>query len=198
MKRSKGISLVLMGSLSLAGTAYGAENAEEGVFTFSSVEECVAGKTFSESECNRFSKQAAARTPRFRSQEECEAKFGADACTQRTSPALANQNGTVVQRHTGGFWMPVMTGFMAGRYLGSNGAMTQGVQGLYRDPSADAQQGVSYRTASGETVKPGPGGKVQNPSPKLVQSFQHTARPTLSRSGSGTTGGFAGGARASS
>lgn len=198
MKRSKGLSLVLMGSLSLAGTAYGAENTGEGMYTFSSVEECVAGKTFSEAECNRFSKQAASRTPRFRSQEECEAKFGADACTQRTSPALTNQDGTVVQRRTGGFWMPMMTGFMAGRYLGNDGAMTQGAQALYRDPSADPRQGASYRTAYGDTVKPGPGGRVENPSPRVVQSLQHSARPTLSRSGSGARGGFAGGARASS
>lgn len=193
MKRSKGISLILMGSLSLAGTAYGAEKAEEGMYTFSSVEECAAGKAFTQTQCEQMSRQAAARSPRFRSREECEAKFGADACVQNSA-----QNGTVVRSNTGGMWRPTMAGFMAGHFLGSNGMMMQGAQGLYRDPAADTQQGISYRTATGDTVKPGPGGKVQNPSPSVVQSFQHNARPMLSRSGSGSRGGFAGGVRASS
>ena len=88
--------------------------------------------------------------------------------------------------------MPMMMGFMAGRFLGGGGMM-QGSQGLYRDPAANPQQGRSFRTATGDTVKPGPGGRVANPSPRITQSMQHNARPVMSRSGSGARGGFFGG-----
>lgn len=190
MKRSKTISLFLMGSLALGGAGCGSEKAEEGTYSFSSLDECYTSAIFSEAECRELAANALAQTPRFTSLEECEARFGVGACAE--PDAQTGQDGTAVQRHSGGMWMPMMMGFMAGRFLGGGGMM-QGSQGLYRDPAANPQQGRSFRTATGDTIKPGPGGKVANPSPRLTQSMQHNAKPVMGRSGSGARGGFFGG-----
>lgn len=190
MKRSKTISLFLMGSLALGGAGCGSDKAEEGAYTFSSLDECFTSAIFSEAECRELAANALAQTPRFSSLEECEAQFGAGACSQ--PGPQAGQEGTAVQQHSGGMWMPMMMGFMAGRFLGGGGMM-QGSQGLYRDPAGNTQQGRSFRTATGDTVRPGPGGKVANPSPRLTQSMQHNAKPVMGRSGSGARGGFFGG-----
>lgn len=179
-----------MGSLAAGSAGCSSEKIEEGTYTFTSLNECVANAMFSEPECRELAARALAETPRFSSQEECEAKFGAGACTR--PDAQPGQEGTAVQQHSGGMWMPMMMGFMAGRFLGGGGMM-QGSQGLYRDPAANPQQGRSFRTATGDTVKPGPGGRVANPSPRITQSMQHNARPVMSRSGSGARGGFFGG-----
>ena len=193
MKRSKGISLILMGSLSLAGAGCGSEKTEqEGMYTFSSLNECVSSGIFDEAQCKQMAADAVAQAPRFSSREECEAQFGVEACVHADQ-----QNGTTVRQNSGSMWMPMLAGFMAGRFMGSSGMM-QGAQGLYRDPAANPAQGPSYRTAAGDTIKPGPGGKVANPSPRIVQSMQHNAKPVVSRSGSGSRGGFSGGAKASS
>ena len=119
MKRSRAISLLLMGSLAAGSAGCSSEKIEEGTYTFTSLNECVASAMFSESECRELAARALAETPRFSSQEECEAKFGAGACTR--PDAQPGQEGTAVQQHSGGMWMPMMMGFMAGRFLGGGG-----------------------------------------------------------------------------
>lgn len=189
MKRSKAISLLLMGSLSLGTTGCGSERAEEGTYTFTSMDECVTSAIFDEAECRELAANALAQTPKFTSLEECEAQFGVGACANPQSQT--GQDGTALQHGSGGMWMPMMMGFMAGRFLGGGGMM-RGSQGLYRDPAANPGQGASYRTSGGETVKPGPGGKVANPSPRMTQSMSHNAKPVMGRSGTSSRGGFAG------
>lgn len=191
MKRSKALSLILMGSLTVGTAGCGTDRADEGMYTFTSLDECYSSAIFTEEECRDLARSALAETPRFSSREECEAQFGEGAC-QEPAQKTASGDGTVVQQHSGGMWMPMMMGFMAGRFLGGGGMM-QGSQGLYRDPAATQQQGKSFRTAGGETVKPGPGGKVPNPTPRMTQSMSHTAKPVMSRTGAGARGGFSGG-----
>ena len=195
MKRSRSLSLILMGSLVLGGSGCGSNNADEGMYTFTTINECVTSGLFSEEECADFAKNALAQTPRFASKEECESKFGKDACADAPGQRAAapSANGTVVGQRSGSSWMPMMMGFMAGRFL-SGGAMMQGSQGLYRD-SAQTQQGArTFRTAGGETIRPDAAGRVANPSPKITQSMSHNAKPAMSRSGGGSRGGFFGGA----
>jgi uncharacterized protein YgiB involved in biofilm formation len=167
------------------------------MYTFTSLNECITSAIFSEAECADLAKSALAQTPRFASKEECEARFGAGACEGIGAAVSAvtgqqpSSNGTTV-RH-GSSWMPLMMGFMAGRFLGGGGMM-QGSQGLYRDPAAQpGQDARSYRTAGGEQVRADSKGRVSNPSPRLTQSMQHNAKPAMGRSGSGSRGGFSGG-----
>ena len=192
MKRSKALSLILMGSLTVGTAGCGtdrAEQADQGMYTFSSLDECYTSSIFSENECRDLARSALAQTPRFSSLEECERQFGEGACQGAQEKAA---DGTVVQERSGGMWMPMMMGFMAGRFM-SGGGMMQGSQGLYRDPGANPQQGRSYRMAGGETVRPGPGGRVANPTPGMTQAMSHQAKPVQARGGGGSRGGFSGG-----
>lgn len=193
MKRSKALSLLLMGSLTVSAAGCGADRADEETYTFTSLDECYSSAIFSESECRDLARSALAETPRFSSREECEAQFGEGACQgQAPKTAEGASGGSAVQQHSGGMWMPMMMGFMAGRFLGGGGMM-QGSQGLYRDPAANPQQGRSFRTAGGETVSPGAGGRVSNPTPRMTQSMSHSAKPVSGRSSLGARGGFSGG-----
>ena len=192
MKRSRSLSLVLMGTLALG--ACGSENVDQNMYTFTSVGECTASGLFSEAECLDLAKSALAQAPRFSSREDCERQFGADACMGDPvqSAAVPAVNGTQIQRHSGSSWMPMMMGFMAGRFMGGGGMM-QGSQGLYKNPGQTGGEGRSFRTAGGETVRPDAKGRVGNPSPQLKQSMTHNAKPSMSRAGSGSRGGFFGG-----
>ncbi|MDL2316590.1 DUF1190 domain-containing protein [Desulfovibrio sp. OttesenSCG-928-A18] len=200
MKRSKSLSLLLMGSMVLGTGGCGSENTSEGMYTFTSLDECVSSGIFDEAECREFARGALAETPRFNSLADCEAQFGQGACQGAGSDKNANRpgdgsgsGGTEVRPHSGSYWMPMMMGFMAGRFMGGGGMM-QGSQGLYRDPAASPQQGGrSFRTAGGETVKADGKGRVTNPSPRMTQSMSHNAKPATGRAGSGSRGGFSGG-----
>lgn len=203
MKRSKALSLVLMGSLTLGTAGCGTDRVEEGMYTFTSLSDCTASALFTEAECRELAGNALAQTPRFGTLQDCEAQFGEGACAQPAAaggrPAASAESGqpgapggTVVQQQSGGSWMPMMLGFMAGRFLGGGGMM-QNSQGLYRDPAANPQQGRSFRTAGGETVKADPKGKVTNPNSRLTQSMSHNAKPAKGRSIAGSRGGFSGG-----
>ena len=204
MKRSKTLSLILMGSMTLGTTGCGTDRADEGMYTFNSLDECVTSALFSEAECRELAMDAIAQTPRFTSQADCEAQFGVGACGPSgaspgadpgaapgdPSAAAQEQGATQVQAHSGGMWMPMMMGFMAGRFMGGGGMM-QGSQGLYRDSAAAG--GRAYRTADGQSVKADPKGRVTNPSPSMKQSMTHNAKPATGRSGFGSRGGFSGG-----
>ena len=187
-----------MGSLVLSASGCGSDNADEGMYTFTTINECVTSGLFSEEECADFAKNALAQTPRFASKEECESKFGKDACADSPEQraVASSANGTVVGQRSGSSWMPMMMGFMAGRFM-SGGGMMQGSQGLYRDPAQQQQNNQtaarSFRTAGGETVQSDKSGRVTSPSPRITQSMSHTAKPVMGRSGGGSRGGFGGG-----
>ena len=202
MKRSRSLSLILMGALALGGTGCGSDNAEEGSYTFTSINECVRSEVFSEAECMDFARSALNETPRFSSREDCEKQFGEGACAAplaQSSGAVPTANGTVVQQQSGSSWMPMMMGFMAGRFL-SGGGMMQGAQGLYRNPAQQQQQqgaGTrSFRTATGDVVQSDTRGRVSNPSSKITRGMSHNAKPVVGRSGGGSRGGFFGGSSA--
>ncbi|MDR3175152.1 MAG: DUF1190 domain-containing protein [Desulfovibrio sp.] len=192
MKRSKTLSLLLMGSIGFGAQGCGTDRADEGMYTFSSLQECMNSAVFSEDECRDLAREAAVRTPRFSSREECETNFGAGACAASADKAEGT-SGAEVRAESGGYWMPMMMGFMAGRFLGAGG-MYQGSQGLYRDPAGAGRPGErSFRTAGGDSVRPDASGQVNNPGQRLSQSITHNAKPVMGRSGSGARGGFSGG-----
>jgi uncharacterized protein YgiB involved in biofilm formation len=197
-KRTKTISLLLMGTMSMGVSGCGTDRADADLYTFTSLAECVDSALFSEAECRQFAKDAFASTPRFAGKEDCEARFGVGACdspsVQAAGSAAAGESGatgeTRVQQGSGSFWMPMMMGFMAGRLSG--GSM-YGAQGLYRDPGAARQDGRSFRTGGGDTVRSDTRGRVSNPSPNVVRSMNHSAKPALGRTGGVRSGGFSGG-----
>lgn len=187
-KASKGLSLVLMGSLGLGVSGCSSEpKVEEEFMTFGSLNECIQYGGFTANECAEMAVEAAKQTPSFASLAECEAQFGEGSCEQ-PELAEASQGG---QR--GSMWMPLMAGYMMGRYMNGGQAM-YGAQPLYKDPAGQAGT-KSFRTASGAAVSPDATGRVTNPGSSIRQGFAHSAKPAAVRTGAASRGGFSGGSK---
>lgn len=193
-KASQSLSLVLMGSLTVALGGCASDDPSEEYRAYASVDECVQEAVFSQQECRDMAVAAVRQNPQFASLAECEREFGEGNC---------KDSGEITQGTSGertSSWMPLLTGYMVGRFLGGGGMM-QGAQPLYAPQQAGQGGGAtsarSFRTLGGEAVRADAKGKVAAPSQSLRQGFTKTAKPYVSRSGSGARGGFSGG-RASS
>lgn len=206
MKRSRSLSIVLMSSLSLGLAGCGDEPVKEEFQTFNSLSDCVRSGEFTVQQCQSMANEAKKQTPKFASKEECEKAFGVGACeTEQTAAASggqATQNGTTSltdsSYRSGSSWMPLMAGYMMGRYM-SGGTAMQGAQPLFRGPEQPQQAAGSttttsrfYRTAGGETVRTDPSGRVANPSTSVRQGFAQSAKPFNARSMTTSRGGFGG------
>ena len=122
MKKSRAIHLVLLGSTGLTIAACTQKPPSDATF-FSKVEDCIPVK--GEAACRdglaKSEADWAAEAPRFTRKEQCEAEFGAGNCETREA-----------RGGTGGFFMPMMMGYMMGNsfnrpvYRGpNNSAMVQ-------------------------------------------------------------------------
>lgn len=121
MKKSTTITLVLLGTGGLAAMAMLAREPEPTNLDYvTDADQCA--KTYSEAECKQAEAKAkevhVAEAPRFSRKEECEATVGAGNCQAQNS-----SNGG------GGFFMPMMMGYMLGSHLG---------QPVYRGPDNSA------------------------------------------------------------
>lgn len=135
MKRSAKACLLLMAALS--APSCGASKDDARPQAFASQEECVAAGN-EDAQCRQWQEAALKEQPKFASKEECERKFGAEACKQD-----GGQAGALNQGHSGGFWMPAMLGFMAGHAL-------SGGSGLFGNPARpDAAKTAAGAPASG-------------------------------------------------
>ena len=197
MKRSRSLSLLLMGSVLMAGCSEQQTPEQEVFSTFATVQECVTSGLFEENECKEMALSAIAQNPKFKSLEECEKQFGEGQCQQPKQTAAASQpttNSTYIEPQSGGMWMPMMMGFMAGRMMGGGGFM-QGSQPLYRDPASAPGGERSFKTAGGERVRPDAAGRVAQPTPTMKQNLSHAAKPVAPRASKASSGGFSGGSR---
>lgn len=168
MKRSKMVTLVAMGSaaLSLSGCDQPSPNQNDTqvvddiappVTTYASVDDCISKAVFTEKYCRDQFAQAqkvhAENAPRFNSEQECAAQFGADACQVQSLPATgtgqvvapsATMNaGAGGSSGSGSFWMPAMTGFILGQALGGGREVEHNYYSspkpLYRNPNVYSQ-----------------------------------------------------------
>lgn len=183
MKRSSAIRLVLMGSAALALAACD-EKVEVGVFE--TVEQCTVSGQYSESAC-RAAIDAAQRAhvataPRFASQQECEANFG--ACGP--SPEIVVPQGQSQPQQSAGSggmsFMPLFLGYMMGRSMSGNGLFSQP---LYRQPGT----ATGLATANGQPVAARAG--MQAMSASTLRSAQ---APAVQRGGFGSSAQRYGGA----
>jgi uncharacterized protein YgiB involved in biofilm formation len=119
MKKSRAIRLVLLGSTGLTLAACTQKPPSDATF-FSKVEDCIPVK--GEAACREsFAKSEASwatDAPRFTQKEKCEEEFGAGNCETREPHA-----------RTGGFFMPMMMGYMMGSRFNSP---------VYRGPNNSA------------------------------------------------------------
>lgn len=187
-KGSKSLSLVLMGSLTVALGGCGSEEPTEEFRAYKSIDECVKEEIFSQLECREMAIAAVQQNPQFTSQADCEKEFGEGQCTQPEN---------VQGERQGSSWMPLLAGYMVGRYLGGGGMM-RGSQPLYQQPQQPQQQGTAarasggFRTLGGQSITTDAKGKVSNPPQNVRQGLTKTAKPYVARAGAGKSGGFSG------
>jgi uncharacterized protein YgiB involved in biofilm formation len=176
-----------MGSLTVGLSGCSEEPTEE-YRVYQSVEECVKEDVFSQEECRDMAVAAVRQNPQFGDLAECEKTFGEGNCQKYEDKTQA----TGESRSS---WMPLLAGYMVGRYLGG-GSMMQGAQPVYPQQGAGqpgASAGRSFRTLGGGMVQADAGGRVAAPSEAVRNGFTKSAKPYAARSGSGTRGGFSGG-----
>lgn len=171
MKRSKTAALLMMGAAPLLLTACDGDTTREGLYT--SVEACVA-QTNDSYNCRQAfeqaQQQAAEKSPRYASREECVTAHGAQQCEQRSDAS----------GHS--FFMPFMTGFLMSQML--RGGQTAALAGApaYRDRAGNWQRPAA--APAGGIYRGGTGATAMVP----VNAKPNVA-PTVSRGGFGSSSG---------
>lgn len=171
MKRSKALSLLLMGSLTLGGGVGCSKSDKEQFSAYSTVTECIEDGKFTDQECQEFASQAGSQSVQFSSREDCEARFGEGACEADSAAPAATTGADSAPRTSS--WAPMFWGFMAGRYL-AGGQTMQGATPLYRAGAG------GLRTPWGESVSPDAKGRVA-PTAAMRQNMNHVAKPRVER-----------------
>lgn len=179
MKRSTQIGLAAAGVLMVATVwSLTGEDAEENL-VYNSLSECQAGGQLSMQQCETaFSEATAARlkdAPKYRSQSECEAQYGANGCS------TANVGGAQ-------FFIPALAGFMLAR--GLSGAQAQPLlppTTAACPPGSPQPECQQARSSSASSSSGGGGG-----------SGSSRSRAYSTTNGRGLTAAFAGGARSAS
>jgi uncharacterized protein YgiB involved in biofilm formation len=124
MKKSRSVRLALLGGASMALAACGDDAPPKDATFYSDVQACAA--VYGEEACQdakaASEKISDEEAPRFARKEECEAEFGAGNCESRQTTS------------GGGFFMPLMMGYMVGNMLGNN----RFNQPVYRGPNNEA------------------------------------------------------------
>lgn len=172
MKRSRSVALLAMGASALVLSACGDSESPAGVYT--SVDQCIADKQFSESDCRKAFDIATDEhkkvAPKYASKADCEADFGVGKCEE----GPRTQGGTFS-------FMPLLAGYMLGRAMGGAPAFTP--QPLYRTPGDS-----TFRTGDNRTVTNRTG--LQSVPVSTTRSTMKTT--TISRGGFGRSGAIYG------
>ena len=173
MKPWNSISVVmLMGVSAIALSACEEPKVEAAVFE--SLQQCIDEPSLSREQCEQSYGEASSRhvavAPKYNSEADCQADFGAGKCEQ--APYRTTSGGSI--------FMPLMMGYMMGSYLGG-GRRSVASQPLYRS----ADDAKTYRTAdnrkAGSTT-----GRTQIAS--SAASRPSVKSSTLSRGGFGASG----------
>ena len=170
-KRSRKAALVLM--VPATGFFLASCSSEEPVTSavYKDADECTAFYNPPESCKAEFAKAEALHqqvAPKYQTQAECEADFGAGNCPQPQQQ----------QASSGGFFMPMMMGFLAGQMLNKSSAAKQYVptQPLYK--SKDDLS--TFRTATNQPVA-----RQSGPVSVMPSRMQVAPGKTVSRGGFG-------------
>jgi uncharacterized protein YgiB involved in biofilm formation len=185
MKRSKHIDLDLMRkgakkrsfcgplAIGIAVTALASCSSQEEVKVASSPEECASTTELSLVECEAAYQKAQAEAertgPKYNSSTQCESEFG---------------NGQCVQSRSGGFFMPMMSGFMIGRKLsGGSSYCGSAYNPVYRYSNPYSSQNNRIMTADGTVI--GKAGQRSYRVNKSTMKSKPSVTRTVSRGGFG-------------
>jgi uncharacterized protein YgiB involved in biofilm formation len=134
--------------------------------TYPTLQACREANAVPDSECDNAFSQAQAQAPRFGDRQSCEERYGVDQCVPRS------------QAGGGGFFMPLLTGFVVGQALNNLGD-----RGYY---------GMQYPGRYGGGYLGGYGGGRDYVTGRSYGSYEAPAR-VQSRSAVISRGGFGGG-----
>lgn len=103
--------------------ACGGSDDTEQLTIYADAQDCISNNPNMVSECNAVYegaiKEAIETAPKYATFEECTADFGAENCqsVQATGNSVANAEQAVQQSSGGGFFMPLLAGFMMGKMM---------------------------------------------------------------------------------
>jgi uncharacterized protein YgiB involved in biofilm formation len=170
-KLNSNAGALLMGVSLLALAA--CEEPKVDAAVYESVQQCISSGDATAEQCEQNFKEArsqhAAVAPKYASQADCQADFGAGKCEK--APYRTSSGGSV--------FMPLMMGYMMGSFIGGRRSMAS--QPLYRS----AKSPGTFRTANNQSVGSATG--------RTRVASSATARPsvktsTRSRGGFGASG----------
>ncbi|MFT5701310.1 MAG: hypothetical protein ACI8ZB_004201 [Desulforhopalus sp.] len=187
MKRTKHIDLDLMRKgfkkrfiqgplvVGIAAVSLVSCSSQEEVTVVSSVDDCAANTELNLVECEAAYQKAQAEAertgPKYNSNVQCETEFGSGQCTQSRS---------------GGFFMPMMSGFMIGRMMSGNSSYGgTAYNPVYRYNNRNSSQYNRVMTADGTVI--GKAGQRSYRVNKSTMSSKPTVTRTVSRGGFGAT-----------
>ncbi len=173
MKRWNSISVAMLMGVSLIALS-ACEEPQVDASVFESLKQCYDDPAMSDDECKISYKEAqdqhTAVAPKYASQADCQADFGAGKCEQ--APYRTSSGGSV--------FMPLMMGYMMGSMIGGRRSMMS--QPLYR--SAGSRN--SFRTADNRNIGSKTGRTQVARSAASRPSFKSS---TIRRGGFGASGG---------
>ncbi len=124
MKRSKAITLTLLTGASLFVAGCSEDPLQKDLSFFQDKAACQQ-KLGDEKTCAEVEQQAikthAETAPKFSSVKDCEDKFGAGNCGAVPTSQIGQAGQQQTTQASGGSFMPLMLGYMAGRFLGGGG-----------------------------------------------------------------------------
>lgn len=107
--------------------ACGGSDDTEQLAIYADAQDCISNNPNMVAECNAVYdgaiKEAIETAPKYATIEECTADFGAENCqsVQSANSGLANAEQAVQQSSSGGFFMPLLAGFMMGKLMSGMG-----------------------------------------------------------------------------
>lgn len=166
----------------------GCEQSDETVALYQNADDCSTANPGNSAQCttayNEALKEAERTAPKYASREDCVAEFGEGQCQQ--APAQAGMAGGAENQaqaqHSGGFWMPLMAGYMMGRMMGGGAGFAQQPLFSSRNPASPAYG--QYTDASGKGYGAAQPGRTMNV-PKTAMAPKPATTSTVTRGGFG-------------
>ncbi|XBS69295.1 DUF1190 family protein [Acerihabitans sp. KWT182] len=160
----------------------GCEKSDENVTLYQNSDDCSRANPSMSQQCadayNNALREAKRTAPKYASRADCVAEFGENQCTQ--APAQAGTGAEPQQ--SGGFWMPLMAGYMMGRMMG--GGYSQ--QPLFTSRAPNSPANGKFVDAGGRNYGPVASGRSMNV-PKSAMAPKPAMTHTVTRGGFGET-----------
>ncbi|EHD23419.1 MULTISPECIES: DUF1190 family protein [Brenneria] len=167
----------------------GCEQADETVSLYQNADDCSSANPSMSAQCttayNNALKEAEKTAPKYATREDCVAEFGEAQCTQAPAPAQAGvgTGAAAESQQSGGFWMPLMAGYMMGRMMGGSGFAQQP---LFTSKSPTSPANGKFVDASGKNYGNATTGRSINV-PKTALAPKPATTTTVTRGGFGET-----------